>query len=74
MQDLAANRDYLIERLHARIQLRGDQRYEVVDESPGGTFLNGKPIDKCALLKSGDLIQVGNAVLCFQEKRKAATA
>ena len=53
------------------IRLRDDQRYELIDQkTPNGTFLNDKKIAQPAMLNSGDMIRVGNAVLCFREKAK----
>jgi pSer/pThr/pTyr-binding forkhead associated (FHA) protein len=70
--DIGLFGDDQIEKTHALIRLRADQRYELLDQkTPGGTFLNDKRINQAALLKSGDLIRVGRAVLCFREKPKA---
>jgi MFS family permease len=59
-----------VEKLHARIQQRGLDYYLTDAKTRGGTFLNEKPIQGEAMLRSGDRIRVGNCVLLFQEKRK----
>jgi predicted membrane-bound spermidine synthase len=62
--------DNAVERTHARI-LQKDNRYVLADaETPGGTFLNGKPIRKPTPLRDGDSIGVGNSVLRFGERQK----
>jgi hypothetical protein len=58
------------ERLHARIQKRGED-YVLSDAgSAGGTFVNDQPIDGPVVLRSGDMIRVGRAVLRFGERAK----
>ena len=62
--------DNAVERTHARIQLK-DNQYVLADaETPGGTYLNGKPIRKPMPLRDGDSIGVGNCVLRFGERQK----
>ncbi|HBI44816.1 MAG TPA: hypothetical protein DDY78_18475 [Planctomycetales bacterium] len=62
--------DNAVERTHARIQLK-DNQYVLADaETPGGTFLNGKPVQKPMPLRDGDSIGVGNCVLRFGERQK----
>jgi hypothetical protein len=59
-----------VEKIHARIFWDGD-RYLLDDEdSPGGTYLNGRRIDQPTPLRSGDAIQVGHCVLRFGQRRK----
>ena len=68
--DLGLFGDHTIERLHARILLKNN-RYLLADaDTPGGTFLNGRPVDGPAPLHSGDTIRVGNSVLRFGERQK----
>ncbi|MDQ7011760.1 MAG: FHA domain-containing protein, partial [Mariprofundaceae bacterium] len=68
--DIALFGDSGVEKTHARI-IRADNRYVVVDaQSPGGTLVNGQRIDQPTPLQSGDLIQVGNSLLCFGERVK----
>lgn len=68
--DLGLFGDNSIERLHARILLKNN-RYLLADaDTPGGTFLNEERISKPTLLKSGDVIRVGNSVIEFGERQK----
>jgi hypothetical protein len=63
-----------IEKKHALIVLENNNYYLEDNETPGGTFLNGKKVVDRALLKDGDKIQVGTAVLRFGERQKRRTA
>jgi hypothetical protein len=73
--DIGLYGDAQIEKLHAFIRLRPDQRYELIDPgTPNGTYLNERRITQPALLHSGDLIRVGRSVLCFQERAKGNSA
>jgi hypothetical protein len=68
--DIGLFGDNQVEKLHARIVMRGD-RYMLVDvNTPGGTFLNGERITGPAPLKSGDMIGLGKSVLRFEERAK----
>jgi hypothetical protein len=68
--DIGLFGDNGIERLHARIMLTGN-RYLLYDAgTPGGTFLNGQRVTGPALLRSGDRIGLGRAVLRFGERQK----
>ena len=68
--DIGLFGDNTVERTHARIQLK-DNQYVLADaETPGGTFLNGKPVRKPTPLRDGDSIGVGNCVLRFGERQK----
>jgi len=68
--DIGLFGDNAVERTHARIQLK-DNQYVLADaETPGGTFLNGKPVRKPTPLRNGDSIGVGNSVLRFGERQK----
>jgi hypothetical protein len=68
--DIGLFGDNGIEKMHARIVLRGD-RYMLVDvNSPGGTFLNGQKITGPTPLSSGDMIGVGRSMLRFEERAK----
>jgi hypothetical protein len=60
-----------VEKLHARITQRGFDYYLADAQTPSGTYLNEKPIQGEAMLRSGDRIRVGNCVLLFQERRKS---
>jgi Inner membrane component of T3SS, cytoplasmic domain len=71
--DIGLFGDPQVERSHARIILQGNA-YAVADTgTPGGTFVNGQRIRDLFFLKSGDHIQVGNSVLVFYERQRAAT-
>ncbi len=66
--DLGLFGDPAIERLHATIQRLGNG-YVVRDAgSVGGTFVNDERIAAPRVLRSGDVIQVGRAVLRFGER------
>jgi hypothetical protein len=68
--DIGLFGDPAIERTHARILLQNN-RFVLTDENtPAGTFLNGRRIDEPALLRSGDVIRVGNCTLRFGERQK----
>jgi hypothetical protein len=67
--DIGLFGDPEIERLHARIRQEGD-RYVVVDEAGGGTYLNDDQIDGSQPLRSGDRIRLGSSVLRFEERHK----
>ena len=68
--DLGLFGDPAIEKLHARIYQQ-DDRYLIADAgSAGGTFVNDLRVQEPTLLRSGDLIRVGNALLRFGERQK----
>jgi hypothetical protein len=72
--DLGLFGDALIEKLHARIYQQ-EGRYLIADAgSATGTFVNDQRIDGPTLLRSGDLIRVGNANLRFSERRQRPLA
>ncbi len=54
----------LLSRDHAEIVLEGNQYVLYDKKSTGGTYVNGKKIDRC-LLNSGDLISLTNIQLMF---------
>lgn len=68
--DIGLYGDNNIEKLHARIQLKGNRYLLADDDTPGGTFLNGERIQGPTPLRSGDRIGVGRAVLRFGERQK----
>ena len=71
--DLGLFGDAMIEKLHARIYQQ-DGRYLIADNaSTHGTFVNDQRIGEPTLLRTGDLIRVGNAYLRFSERKKQAT-
>jgi hypothetical protein len=70
--DIGLFGDAQVERCHARILLK-EAHYVVADAgSPGGTFVNGQRIRDVFFLKSGDRIKVGNSILVFFERPRAA--
>jgi hypothetical protein len=62
--------DNTVERLHARILKKGNDFYLLDAGSAGGTFLNGRPVQRPELLHNGDAIQVGHCLLRFGERQK----
>jgi len=62
--------DPQIARLHARI-CQEDNRYVLIDEGPG-TYVNGVLIHGSHLLRSGDVIRMGQSVLRFRERPRRA--
>jgi hypothetical protein len=70
--DLGFFGDSLIEKLHAHIYQQ-DGHYLIADNaSAHGTFVNDQRIGEPTLLRSGDLIRMGNAYVRFSERRKQA--
>jgi hypothetical protein len=68
--DIGLFGDPNIEKVHARVMLRGD-RYLLADGSTqSGTFLNEQRIGQPTPLRSGDTIRVGNSVIRFGERQK----
>ncbi len=68
--DIGIFGDNQIEKLHASILLAGN-RYFVEDAAtPAGTYVNERKVVGRAPLQSGDMIRVGNSVLCFRERQK----
>jgi hypothetical protein len=62
--------DNSVERLHARILLKND-RYVLADEdTPAGTYVNDRRVDRPTPLTNGDAIRVGRNVLRFGERQK----
>jgi hypothetical protein len=67
--DLGLFGDALIDKLHARVYQQ-DGRYLIADNgSTHGTFVNDQRIAEPTLLRSGDLIRVGNAYVRFSERQ-----
>ncbi|MFO0970688.1 MAG: FHA domain-containing serine/threonine-protein kinase [Gemmataceae bacterium] len=64
--------DPLVSRVHCQI-LHENQQHVVVDfDSPGGTFVNGKRIER-HVLNNGDLIRIGNTRLQYEDQEKGDT-
>jgi len=68
--DIGLFGDNQIERLHAAILLAGNRYYLEDAATPAGTYLNDRKVMGRVPLQSGDLIRVGNSVLCFRERQK----
>jgi hypothetical protein len=68
--DLGLFGDNQIERLHASILLAGNRYYLEDAATPAGTYVNDRKVMGRVPLQSGDLIRVGNSVLCFRERQK----
>ena len=58
-----------VSRLHAVIVCAKDGWYITGIRSDAQVFLNGKPIEKKAYLKTGDKISFGNITLIFENKQ-----
>lgn len=69
--DLGLFGDSAIEKLHARIYQQDGQHLIADAGSANGTFVNDQRVTEPTLLRSGDLIRVGNAYLRFSERKKA---
>jgi hypothetical protein len=68
--DIGLFGDAQVEKLHCRIIRKGDN-YVLVDEAtPSGTFVNDEPLEGPRVLRSGDLIRLGRALLRFGERAK----
>jgi hypothetical protein len=68
--DLGLFGDAMIEKLHARIYQQ-DGHFLIADNaSAHGTFVNDQRVEEPTLLRSGDLIRVGNAYVRFSERKK----
>jgi hypothetical protein len=72
--DIGLFGDTAVERLHARILKRGNDFYLLDAGSGGGTFLNGRPVQRPELLRNGDAIKVGHCLLRFGERQKRTQA
>jgi hypothetical protein len=68
--DIGLFGDGQLDKLHARIVLKGN-RYLLADNgTQTGTYLNDRRINGPTPLKSGDEIRVGNSILRFGERQK----
>jgi hypothetical protein len=68
--DIGLFGDSAVERLHARILLKNNRYYVADADTPGGTYVNDRPVDQPTPLRDGDAIRVGNCVLRFGERQK----
>jgi hypothetical protein len=59
-----------VEKLHARLLLKGGRYFIEDDMTPGGTYVNGKRITRLTPLRAGDVIEMGRAALRFGERQK----
>lgn len=72
--DIGLFGDQSVQPLHARILSQG-AGYVLFDAgTPSGTFVNGQKCAPSAPLRSGDVIQVGDSVLRFNERARRETA
>ncbi len=70
--DIGLFGDNQVEKLHAAILLAGNRYYLEDAATPGGTYVNDRRVVGRVPLNSGDLIRVGNSVLCFRERQQRA--
>jgi hypothetical protein len=68
--DIGLFGDNQIEKVHARIQQRGNDYLLIDNNTPSGTFVNDQRVVGMRLLRSGDLIRVGRCLLRFGERQK----
>ena len=68
--DLGLFGDNQIEKVHARIQHRGNEHILVDAGSPAGTYVNEQRVNGARALRSGDVIRLGRCVLRFGERAK----
>lgn len=65
-------RDRSVSRCHARLVRRGrEHRVEVVTSSMNGLYVNGRLVKKDKTLKTGDVIELGQTVLRFDDAERA---
>jgi hypothetical protein len=65
-------RDRSVSRCHARLLRRGrEHRLEVVTSSMNGLYVNGRLVKKDKTLKTGDVIELGQTVLRFDDAERA---
>jgi hypothetical protein len=68
--DIGLFGDNQVEKLHASILLAGNRYYLEDAATPAGTYVNDRKVVGRVPLNSGDLIRVGNSVLCFRERQR----
>jgi hypothetical protein len=68
--DIGLFGDNQIEKLHARIQQRGNDYLLIDNNSASGTYVNGQRVLGSRALRSGDLISLGRCQLRFGERQK----
>jgi hypothetical protein len=68
--DIGLFGDNQVEKLHASILLAGNRYYLEDAATPGGTYVNDRKVVGRVPLSSGDMIRVGNSVLCFRESQR----
>lgn len=68
--DIGMFGDNAIEKFHASIILAGNRYYLEDAGTPGGTFLNERPVAGRMPLRNGDQIRLGRSVLSFRERQK----
>jgi Zn-dependent protease with chaperone function len=65
--DIVLNSDR-VSRYHAEIMREGDEMKIIDKKSRNGVWLNGKRIDESAVIRSGDMIRVGQQNFTFMER------
>ena len=65
--DIMVNEEF-VSRFHSEIRLEDGKYVLYGKESTGGTFVNGKQIDRC-VLNSGDLISLVNIQFMFVDNK-----
>jgi hypothetical protein len=68
--DIGLFGDNLVEKLHARIEHRGNDYILHDNNTASGTFVNDQRVVGPRLLRSGDLIRLGRCLLRFGERQK----
>jgi hypothetical protein len=68
--DLGLFGDNQIEKVHARIQHRGNEHVLIDNGTPAGTYVNDQRVNGAHTLRSGDIIRLGRCVLRFGERAK----
>jgi len=60
-------RDLAVSRLHAAVVWEGSQAFLHRRRCTNGVYLNGRPLSDKQALRSGDVIELGQTLLCFEQ-------
>lgn len=73
--DVALTGDGEVSRLHARLELLGEE-WTLVDDglSRNGTFVNGERLSRRRRLADGDALRLGSTSIVFRSPRESTTA